>query len=97
LVPVEANPLTESDVKYDCVPADQLIDRMKDAGASTKILLLDACRNNPLPRSWGRSGGGGLAQMTAPEGTFIGFATAANQEALDGGGTSRNGSSGNAE
>jgi formylglycine-generating enzyme required for sulfatase activity len=84
LVPVEAKPERASDVEYDCVPADRLVKRMTEAGAATKILLLDACRNNPLPRSWGRSGDGGLAQMTAPEGTFIGFATAANQEALDG-------------
>jgi formylglycine-generating enzyme required for sulfatase activity len=86
LVPVEANPQRESDVEFECIPADRFMKRMSEGGVSTKILLLDACRNNPLPRSWGRSGGSGLAYMAAPRGTFIGFATAPGEEALDGSG-----------
>jgi len=86
LVPVDANPQREADVQWECLNAQKIIDAMESARATTKIILLDACRNNPLPRSWNRSGGGGLAAMNAPPGTFIGYATAANTVAYDGSG-----------
>ncbi|MCC6413537.1 MAG: caspase family protein, partial [Saprospiraceae bacterium] len=84
LIPVDANPQREADVKYQCLNAQQIIDHMSEARAATKIMLLDACRNNPLPKTWNRSGGKGLAYMFAPRGTFIGFATAPGTEASDG-------------
>ena len=56
-----------------------------------KIVILDACRNNPFARSWHRSaGGGGLAIMNAPKGTFIAYSTAPGDVALDGGEGQRN-------
>ena len=88
LVPTDANPQREADVRYSCLNAQRILDRMEGARAATKILLLDACRNNPLPKSWGRTTGGGLAFMQAPQGTFIGFATAPGTIASDG--TGRN-------
>jgi uncharacterized caspase-like protein len=47
------------------------------------ILIVDACRNNDLPKSW-RSTNSGLARMDAPAGSFISFATAPGQVASDG-------------
>ncbi|MCC7046916.1 MAG: SUMF1/EgtB/PvdO family nonheme iron enzyme [Alphaproteobacteria bacterium] len=47
--------------------------------------MLDACRNNPFERRW-RGGGGGLAQMNAPAGTMIAYATAPGAVAGDGDG-----------
>ena len=86
LVPIDANPERQAEVKWECLNAQRIIDAMESARATTKIILLDACRNNPLPRSWDRSGGGGLAAINTPSGTFIGYATAANTVAYDGGG-----------
>jgi len=87
LVPVDADLKTEVNVEYDCVQADRIISHMEASGAKVNILILDACRNNPFERSWSRSlGGGGLAQMLAPKGTLIEYATAPNHTASDGSG-----------
>ncbi len=48
-----------------------------------KIVILDACRNNPYP-SFIRSASTGLAQMTAPDGTIIGYSTSPGKVSLDG-------------
>ncbi|MGE5638528.1 MAG: caspase family protein, partial [Clostridia bacterium] len=47
------------------------------------VMILDACRNNPFARSF-RSAAQGLAQMDAPSGTLIAFATAPGSVASDG-------------
>jgi uncharacterized caspase-like protein len=44
---------------------------------------LDACRNNPFSRSF-RSASDGLAQVDAPTGTLIAYATAPGRVASDG-------------
>ena len=48
--------------------------------------ILDACRNNPLAGRGLRSTDGGLAQMRAPEGTLISYATQPGNVAQDGDG-----------
>jgi uncharacterized caspase-like protein len=45
---------------------------------------LDACRNNPFGGRGLRDTSSGLAQMRAPEGTLISFATQPGNVALDG-------------
>jgi hypothetical protein len=87
LIPVDAEIRRESDVKHQCMNAQWLIDRMEEARALTKIVLLDACRNNPFHKSWSKSvTSNGLAFMQAPAGTFIGFSTAPGTVAYDGSG-----------
>ena len=51
-------------------------------------MILDACRNNPFARKF-RSSSQGLAQMDAPSGTLVAFATAPGSVASDG--TGKNG------
>jgi len=85
LLPVEINPSTEADVRYRGVPVGQLLGQMEAADNGMNIVILDACRNNPFARSF-RSSSRGLAQMTAPAGTFISYATAPGKEAADGAG-----------
>src|SRR5258705_10430071 len=48
------------------------------------IVFLDACRNNPFGGRGLRALETGLAQMRAPEGTLISFATNPGSAALDG-------------
>src|SRR2546423_9420320 len=49
------------------------------------IVVLDACRNNPFEKAWSRSSAaGGLAQVDAPTGTLIAYATAPGRVASDG-------------
>jgi len=85
LLPVEANPTNEDDVRYDGVPVGKLLGQMKNAGNSMNVVILDACRNNPFTRNF-RSNRRGLAQVTAPTGTFISYATAPGGVAADGDG-----------
>ena len=85
LLPVNINPDTEDDVLYDGVPLGKLLAQMKSAGNGMNVVILDACRNNPFARSF-RSTSRGLAQVVAPTGSFISYATAPGQVAADGSG-----------
>jgi hypothetical protein len=50
----------------------------------TKIVFLDACRDNPLQRTGDRSVTKGLAPISVAEGTLISYATKDGQVAADG-------------
>ncbi len=50
----------------------------------TKIVFLDACRDNPLQRTGDRSVTKGLAPISVSEGTLISYATKDGQVAADG-------------
>jgi hypothetical protein len=52
----------------------------------TKIIFLDACRDNPLNQSNNRSVSKGLAAISVAEGTLISYATKDGQTADDGNG-----------
>lgn len=83
LCPVGMKLQGQSDVPYEAIDAGKVLAKMEDAGNRMNVVILDACRNNPFKRSF-RSGRNGLAQMDAPTGSFIAFATAPGTTALDG-------------
>lgn len=86
LIPIDARIASEASSRAEAVDVDTIMDQL---GVSPlNIVILDACRNNPFERRF-RSVGGGLAQMNAPMGTLIAYATAPGKVANDGGG--RNG------
>jgi len=87
LIPVDADLQTESDVEFNCVRADRVLGKMENAKNNINIVILDACRDNPFERSWTRAARGrGLATMSAPVGSIIGFATSPGNTASDGSG-----------
>jgi uncharacterized caspase-like protein len=86
LIPVGASFTMASDVKYRAVSADWILARMDESGMGVKILILDACRNNPFGRSWTRSLQRGLVSMPVTEGTLIAYATSPGKTAADGAG-----------
>jgi predicted anti-sigma-YlaC factor YlaD len=88
LIPVREDIRTEADAEDLAVPAAYVLGVMEDSGARTKIVILDACRDNPYMRSF-RSAGRGLAQMSPGAGTLVAFSTSAGSVADDG--TGRNG------
>jgi len=88
LVPIGARLEAASDVKYYAVAADWVLARMDESGMDVKLLFLDACRNNPLGRSWTRALSRGLAVMETPQGALIAYATSPGKTASDG--TGRN-------
>jgi uncharacterized caspase-like protein len=92
LVPVDAKLAEASDLPFETIEIDKLLDTLGDP-SHTNIILLDACRDNPLARSFAsrmpatRSAAvaTGLAPYSAVgTGTLIAYATAPGQTALDG-------------
>jgi uncharacterized caspase-like protein len=86
LVPVDANPTSRQDLDFQMVSADLMLRQMSGGGARLNILILDACRNNPFEGTGLRSTTGGLAEMKAPRGTLISYATQPGAVARDGAG-----------
>jgi Skp family chaperone for outer membrane proteins len=80
LLPVDFAADSESQVKRRAVSATELLQRLEERQPRTRILILDACRNNPFEGS--RSTGRGLAQLEGT-GTLVAFATAAGKTASD--------------
>ncbi|MBF0289637.1 MAG: caspase family protein [SAR324 cluster bacterium] len=88
LIPIKTNIESEDDIPYEAVNANMVLSKMDTAGNRLNMVFLDACRDNPFARSF-RSGSKGLAQMDAPSGTLVGYATSPGKTAADG--TGRNG------
>jgi len=83
LIPVDAQMGSEDDVTFFSVEVAQVFDRMDRARTRFNLLILDACRNNPFEASF-KVSSAGLAQMSAPSGTLIAYATAPGAVAADG-------------
>ena len=83
LVPVSANPEREADVDFEMLNTSLVMRQMEGASTRLNLILLDACRNNPFGGRGLRATSRGLAQMTAPEGTLISFATQPGNVASD--------------
>lgn len=88
LVPTDADIRRSSDIKYQAVELNMLLDEMKFADNRLNIVILDACRDNPYPmedRVRGNNGKG-LAPPEAASGTFIAYSTSPGKAASDGSG-----------
>jgi hypothetical protein len=83
LVPIGADISKEADVKIETVAADAVLEQMEFAGSRVNIIILDACRNNPMARGF-RSVSRGLAPMDSVRGTFIAYSTSPGDVAADG-------------
>ena len=95
VIPVDARLADESALDFEAVKVD-LVMRQMSRNTGVRIMVLDACRDNPLAdtlkRSMGTSSrsasiGRGLAEVQiddAGQGTAIIFATSPNAVALDG-------------
>ncbi len=90
LIPIGANleelSKDEDYIRQDCHSVGEILNVMSAKKSNLNIVILDACRNNPLP-SKSRSilaGRQGLAAMSATAGTIVMYATKAGQTASDG-------------
>ena len=87
IVPIGANLVRDVDAQRNALDADAILQSLRDTGAKLTILVLDACRNNPLlatSRSAGAAGAkAGLAPMRPPEGALVAFATEPGRLASD--------------
>jgi uncharacterized caspase-like protein len=83
LIPVDAEITSENSIRAETVDVDLVLDQMGAAANRLNLVILDACRNNPFERRF-RGAAGGLAQVNAPRGTLIAYATAPGSVAADG-------------
>ena len=81
LVPIDAEIESEASVRSEAVDLDLVLEQLGPSRLS--MVILDACRNNPFENRF-RSVGGGLAQVDAPKGTLLAYATAPGKVASDG-------------
>lgn len=83
LLPVDTELSDPADLDFVALEAQSVLRQMFSARNRTNIVILDACRNNPF-EDIPEFGESGLAEMRAPTGTFLAYATAPNDVALDG-------------
>ncbi len=75
---------------YEALPLRKLIDDLDDTQANLKLVILDACRDNPLEVKTSTGSRavvgtkGGLGRVTAPSGMLISYSADAGQQANDG-------------
>ncbi len=83
LVPVDAGIVREADVPLQAVRLADLMNALAAVPAKSRIVMLDACRNNPFSEI-NKVTGKGLAIVDAPPGTIVSYATSPGSEAMDG-------------
>jgi uncharacterized caspase-like protein/opacity protein-like surface antigen len=101
LLPIDVRPETSANIPAQALSLSDILKRLDATGAVAKIVILDACRNNPfaaqdLARGLslqlvdGASDGirseAGLARIDSKSGTFVAFATSPGSTAADGAG-----------
>jgi uncharacterized caspase-like protein len=95
LLPVDAEPTSESDIPGTAADAAEFIDRLGEVKHGINVVILDACRVNPFTGGVivGPDGRrlkfrgltpSGLAALEAPLGTLVAFSTSPGGVALDG-------------
>ncbi|MEZ6126166.1 MAG: caspase family protein, partial [Planctomycetaceae bacterium] len=85
LIPVDAVLERPQHVQERCVSVSYLLQALGFSECSLKVVVVDACRNNPF-RSFSRSTGGLAEISNAPDGTIVSFSTSPKTPALDGNG-----------
>jgi Caspase domain len=85
LLPVDINLRDEEEVKDESVDVDELfLSRIEKSGAAARIVILDACRDNPFgAKTRNIRAAGGLAEMAA-RGALIAYSSAPGAAAEDG-------------
>jgi uncharacterized caspase-like protein len=86
LVPVDVDPKREADIPLQAVRLNDILNTLNSVPSKMRILLLDACRNNPFP-ALNQTAGHGLALVdtkTGAPGTFLSYSTSPGAEAEDG-------------
>ena len=85
LIPVDASIKDEDEVGFQAIDVNAFLQTMDSSPSKVKIVVLDACRDNPFANQF-RSASRGLASVTAPSGTYIAYSTAPGSVAEDGDG-----------
>ena len=81
LIPVDARPTSAAEARATTLDLGTVLEAFRKAGTKRNLVLLDACRDNPFRQAATATG---LAQMDAPPGTLLAYATAPGHVADDG-------------
>ena len=84
LLPVDAKISSPSDLDGNSLRLVDVMGTLESIPSRMRIVVLDACRNNPFPDI--NDAGRGLAIVDAPRGSIVGYSTAPGMEAQDGDG-----------
>jgi hypothetical protein len=89
IIPIDARLKADRDLQFEAVPMSQALGAVEGA-RKLRLLVLDACRDNPFAASMTRSAGvnrsigRGLAQIEPEAGTLVAYAAKHGQVAEDG-------------
>ena len=83
LVPVDAKIQSEADIAKEAVRLADVMNALAAAPSKMRIVILDACRNNPFATAKQTRG---LAIVDAPTGSIVAYSTAPGTAATDGAG-----------
>jgi len=86
MIPVDADIRREDEIAIQGMDLTYILGQMSRAKSRVNVVILDACRDNPFAKraSTPSQATQGLAQMDAPIGTLLAYATAPGKQAPDG-------------
>lgn len=90
LIPITNSLQFQEDAEFEAVDADAILREMEYANNSLNILILDACRNNGLPKKTRNTQNGLIEPTRKPSGVYIAYAARDGQTASENSGK-RNG------
>ncbi|SEP72967.1 caspase family protein [Neolewinella agarilytica] len=86
LIPTDANPQKKEEVKLECVNINSFLQAINDPD-KPKLIILDACRNNPFKKDWTDSQRSllteGMNNVSAIRNSLLIFSTTKNTTVLD--------------
>jgi branched-chain amino acid transport system substrate-binding protein len=84
LLPTDIEATTETEVQQTSYELNMLTEKLSDAKAAFSLVMVDACRDNPL-KAKGRSVGNtrGLSAIEPPKGQMVVYSASKGQQALD--------------
>lgn len=84
LLPTDTEVGSEAEIEKIAYSLDDLTAKLAEAKASFSLVMVDACRDNPL-KAFGRSVGAnrGLSAVEPPKGQIVVFSASRGQQALD--------------
>lgn len=86
LIPVDATVSREADVPLETMRLADLMSMLDTVRSKTRIVILDACRDNPFA-DIAKAAPRGLALVNAPAGTLVAYSTSPGATAEDGSGS----------
>ncbi len=84
LLPIDIEANTESEIEKTAYGLNDLSEKLSEAKAAFTLVVIDACRDNPM-KSNGRSLGAarGLSAIEPPKGQMVVYSASKGQQALD--------------